>query len=111
VAAIYHYVTASGNDPFQSWLEGLQDKATAARIAARLERLIAGNFGDCKSLGGSLYELRVDYGPGYRVYYTMIGKEIVLLLCAGDKSRQTGDIATARTYLKDYRKRSGRHEN
>jgi putative addiction module killer protein len=69
--------------------------------------LAAGNFGDCKSLRQGLYELRVDRGPGYRVYYAMIGRECVLLLCGGDKRKQAADIERALEYLKDYKERSG----
>jgi putative addiction module killer protein len=67
----------------------------------------AGNFGDCKSLRQGLFELRIDWGPGYRVYYAMIGKECVLLLCGGDKRKQAADIEGALEYLKDYKERSG----
>jgi len=69
--------------------------------------LLAGNFGDCKSLRQGLYELRVDWGPGYRVYYTMIGKACVLLLCGSDKRKQAADIERAPEYLRDYKERRG----
>jgi putative addiction module killer protein len=73
---------------------------------ARIDRLAAGNFGDCKSLRGGLYELRIDWGPGYRVYYSPVAKACVLLLCGGDKHKQSSDIRRALKYLNDYKKRS-----
>jgi len=103
---IRQYTTASGKIIFDSWLATLNDPRADARIAARLDRLSAGNFGDCKPVGAGVYELRIDYGPGYRVYYAMIGRTCVLLLCGGDKRRQSADIAKALEYLKDYRQRS-----
>jgi putative addiction module killer protein len=72
----------------------------------RIDRLALGNFGDCKSLGGGLFELRIDWGPGYRLYYAMIHRTCVLLLCAGDKSKQSSNIQHAREYLRDYRERT-----
>jgi putative addiction module killer protein len=102
---IRQYTTASGVNVFASWLESLPDRRAQARIAARLDRLAAGNFGDCKPVGEGVYELRIDYGPGYRVYYGMIGRTCVLLLCGGDKHRQNTDIAMAIEYFKDYKKR------
>ena len=83
------------------------DARAQAKIATRINRLAAGNFGECKSLRQGLFELRVDWGPGYRVYYAMIGRECVLLLCGGDKRKQAADIEQALGYLKDYKERSG----
>lgn len=103
---VRHYVSRAGTDIFDHWLSELADARAQAKIAARINRLAAGNFGDCKSLRQGLYELRVDWGPGYRVYYAMIGKESVLLLCAGDKRRQARDIAQGLEYLKDYKERT-----
>src|SRR5713226_4075603 len=97
------YQSASGRDPFGEWLAGLKDTRTKAKILARVDRLSLGNFGDCRSLGAGLFELRIDWGPGYRVYYAMVGKGCVLLLCGGDKSRQSADIRRSAEYLKDYR--------
>jgi putative addiction module killer protein len=87
-------------------LTQLADARAQAKIATRINRLAAGNFGDCKSLRQGLYELRVDWGPGYRVYYAMIGSECVLLLCGGDKRKQAADIERALQYPKDYKGRS-----
>ena len=82
-------------DEFARWLAGLRDEAAQARIDARILRLSAGNFGDTKSVGGRVSELRVDHGPGYRVYFTRRGLAIVILLCGGDKRTQDRDIKRA----------------
>ncbi len=103
---IRRYVTESGRDVFGEWLSDLKDARTQAKIVARIDRLSIGNFGDGKPLGGGLFELRIDWGPGYRVYYAMIGRTCVLLLCGGAKKRQTSDIRRAREYSKDYWERS-----
>jgi putative addiction module killer protein len=68
--------------PFQEWIDGLKDREGRAKITARIDRLSLGNFGDCKGLGGGLHELRIDFGPGYRVYFADVDKVIVLLSCA-----------------------------
>jgi putative addiction module killer protein len=103
---IRRYVTRAGKSVFSEWFAELADRNAKARIADRIDRLEAGNFGDCKSLGGGLLELRLDYGPGYRIYCAMIGRTCVLLLCGGDKRKQPSDIERARGYLKDYRERT-----
>lgn len=79
---------------------------TRAKILARINRVAAGNFGDCKPLQHGLWELRIDWGPGYRVYYTMVEKARVLLLCGGDKRKQSSEIQRALGYLKDYKERA-----
>ena len=101
------YVTSTGRDVFGEWLAERKDNRTRAKIIARIDRVSAGNFGDCKSLRGGLFELRIDWGPGYRVYYAMIGRTCVLLLCGGDKRKQSSDIKRAAEYLKDYLERTG----
>ncbi|HXM20383.1 MAG TPA: type II toxin-antitoxin system RelE/ParE family toxin [Terriglobales bacterium] len=103
---IRRYVTANGTDVVGEWLGGLKDVRSRAKIVARMDRLAAGNFGDCKSLRGGLYELRIDWGPGYRVYYAPVAKACVLLLCVGDKRKQSSDIKRALEYLHDYKERS-----
>ena len=103
---IRHYVSRTGKNVFDSWLTQLGDARAQAKVASRINRLAAGNFGDCKSLQGGLFELRIDWGPGYRVYYSTIAKECVLLLCGGDKRKQQADIERAFTYLKDFKDRS-----
>jgi putative addiction module killer protein len=100
------YLTASGRDILGDWLSTLRDARTRAKIAVRIDRLSAGNFGDCKSLRGGLFELRIHWGPGYRVYYALEDRECVLLLCGGDKRKQSSDIRRALEYLKDYRERT-----
>ena len=103
---VRRYTIASGKDIFGEWLGNLKDARTRAKIITRIDRVSVGNFGDCKSLGGGLFELRIDWGRGFRVYYAMVGKTCVLLLCGGDKSRQSSDIERARKYLKDYWERT-----
>jgi putative addiction module killer protein/probable addiction module antidote protein len=84
-------------------LTQLGDARAQAKIAIRINRLAAGNFADCESLRQGLFEQRIDWGPGYRVYYRMIGRDCVLLLCGGDKRKQSADIERALEYLKDYK--------
>jgi|SRR6185437_2465135 putative addiction module killer protein len=103
---IRHYITRSGKDAFNDWLSELADIRAQAKVAARINRLAVGNFGDCKSLGQGLYELRIDWGPGYRVYYAIIARACVLVLCGGDKRTQAADIAKAHEYLTDYKLRT-----
>jgi putative addiction module killer protein len=100
------YLTAFGRDIFGEWLSGLRDVRTRAKIMARIDRLSLGNFGDCKALRGGLFEVRIDWGPGYRVYYAQLGKECVLLRGGGDKRKQSSDIKRALGYLKDYKERT-----
>lgn len=101
-----HYLTRSGKDVFGEWLAETKDNRTRAKIAARIDRLAVGNFGDCKPLGGGLFELRVDWGPGYRVYYASAARGCIVLLCAGTKRKQASDIRRAMEYLKDFRERT-----
>jgi putative addiction module killer protein len=107
VIEVRHYVDRAGNDVFDEWLSGLPDARAQAKVAARINRLAAGNFGDCKPLRGGIWELRVDWGPGYRVYYGMIARACVLLLCGGDKRKQSRDISRAQQLWKDYKERTG----
>ena len=103
---IRRYLTRAGKDVFGDWLERLADRQARARILARVDRLSLGNFGDAKHLRAGVSELRIDWGPGYRVYFAMIEKTCVLLLCAGDKRKQPADIQKALDYWKDYRERT-----
>jgi len=82
-------------DLFAKWLDDLRDIQAKARVLVRIERLASGNAGDVKPVGEGISEMRIDYGPGYRVYYTKRGSELVILLAGGDKSSQSGDIKTA----------------
>lgn len=90
------------------WLDSLRDIRARARIEQRINRLLRGNFGDCKPLKNAegVHELRLDFGPGYRVYFGIAEKVIVLLLTGGDKSSQDKDISKARIYWNDYKQRS-----
>jgi putative addiction module killer protein len=83
-------------EAFAAWHEGLRDLRAKIAIARRIDRVAAGNLGDVKALGGGLLELRVDVGPGYRLYFTMRGGVLVILLAGGDKRTQDGDIKWAR---------------
>jgi putative addiction module killer protein len=105
---VLRYVTKSGRDLIREWLDGLCDARAAARVTLRIDRLAVGNFGDCKPLREGVWELRIDYAPGYRVYYAMVGRTCVLLLCAGDKRKQSPDIERAIGYLKDYKRRTSK---
>jgi putative addiction module killer protein len=107
VIEIRHYVSRSGKDVFDHWLMQLADARAQAKIAVRINRLAVGNFGDCKSLRQGLFELRIDWGPGYRIYYAMLGATCVLLLCGGDKRKQSSDIERALGYLEDFKERTG----
>ena len=108
VNELYYYQTAAGERPFVEWLAGLTDKQARARIEARLARVAAGNLGDVETVGDGVLELRIDWGPGYRVYFSQAGHVIVLLLCGGDKRTQQKDIKRAKTYFKDYKARSSK---
>ena len=101
------YVTAEGRAPFTEWFDSLRDVRGREKIRTRLNRIRLGNFGDSTSVGGGVEELRIDFGPGYRVYFGQAGFKVVLILCGGDKSTQTQDILQAKSYWKDYQKRSG----
>lgn len=92
----------SGRCPFEAWYRSLRDVATRARIRARLTRLEDGNFGDWRSVGEGVAELRLDFGAGYRIYYALYGDALVVLLAGGDKSTQTQDIANAQSLWKAY---------
>ena len=100
------YQTQDGKSPFTDWLRTLKDRAAGARIRTRLARLRLGNFGDTNTIGGGLHELRIDHGPGYRVYFGRSGHRIILLLCGGTKRTQSRDIEQAKTYWNDYRSRT-----
>lgn len=88
-------------DQFISWLDGLRDIRARARVQARIERLARGNAGDVEPIGEGVSELRIDYGPGYRVYFKKQGREVVILLAGGDKRTQTSDIKAAQRLAKN----------
>jgi len=82
-------------DTFERWFTGLRDRRAVARIKSRIDRLQLGLFGDVKPVGESVSEMRIDYGPGYRIYFVQRGREVVILLAGGDKRTQTRDIEKA----------------
>lgn len=92
-----------GGVPFEVWLDDLADKRAVARVLARLARVRQGNLGDWKPVGDGVSELRVDYGPGYRVYFGQKGRIWVVLLCGGDKRTQERDIRLAKQYWQEYK--------
>ena len=92
-----------GQVPFEDWLDDLNDKRAVARVLARLARVRQGNFGDCKSVGEGVSELRVDYGPGYRVYFGQRGQRLIVLLCGGNKRTQDRDIRLAKQYWHEFK--------
>lgn len=102
---IAHY-ERNGHDIFQDWLDGLQDMKTRNNIQKRIDRVEDGNFGNHHSCRDGVSELVIDTAPGYRVYYSIIGNIVVLLLCAGDKSSQQKDINKAIDYLHDFKERN-----
>ncbi len=102
---VVHYIEADGRDVIDAWLSSLRDRRAVARIAARLERLELGLLGDCRSGKGGVMELRIDYGPGYRVYFAPIQQPVILLLGGGTKGTQQADIAEAQARLKNWRSR------
>ena len=100
-----YYQTETGRTPFREWLEDLRDRSAKARIDARITRLRAGLKGDWKAVGEGVTELRIDYGPGYRLYIGQDGIKLFLLLCVGDKSTQNADIKRAKAYWTEYKAR------
>jgi putative addiction module killer protein len=105
------YQEKDGRCPFSDWFDKLRDRKAQARIDARLARVQLGNFGDAKAVGEGVLELRIDYGPGYRVYLGRDGSAIVILLLGGDKRTQSKDIETAKKYWADYKARKTEESN
>jgi putative addiction module killer protein len=106
VYTVEHYVTRGGKDVFMAWHGQIRDQRAQLAIDRRVTRIAEGNLGDHKSCGNGIWELRIDFGPGFRVYYVMEGERIVLLLCGGNKSTQQGDIQRASAYWEDWKERS-----
>ena len=96
------YELPNGRRPFSEWLSNLKDVRGRAKIRTRLTRVELGNFGDCKSVGEGVFELRIPHGPGYRVYFGREGNSIVLLLCGGDKASQSADVEKAKRLWKEF---------
>lgn len=88
---------------FDAWLTGLRDRKAGIRIQVRLDRLAMGNAGDVQPVGEGISELRIDYGPGYRVYFMRRGQLLIVLLCGGDKTTQVADIKAAKRIAKDWK--------
>ena len=104
--AVEDYLNDDGHDPFKEWLEKLPDRQARARILVRVQRMAAGNFGDCKPVAESVWESRIDHGPGYRVYYARARKKLLLILAGGDKRKQQAEIETAMEYWKNWNRRN-----
>ena len=102
---IDYYVTKEGKKPFKEWLESLRDIKARAKIRVRLDRARLGNLGDNRSVGEGVRELRLDYGPGYRIYFAIEGNRLILLLLGGEKSEQDRDIVRAKDYWRDHKGR------
>jgi putative addiction module killer protein len=99
---IKQYITEDGKIPFSEWLDSLKDRKARLKIKLRLDRVEQGNLGDFKAVGEGVFELRIDYGGGYRIYFGQVGLTIILLLCGGDKSSQNKDIQQAQKYWRNY---------
>jgi putative addiction module killer protein len=101
---IVQYETTKGNCPFADWFDGLDARA-AAKDRTAIARIETGNFGDLKPVGEGVSERRIDFGPGYRVYFGRDGQRLVILLAGGTNERQQRDIDQARAYWRDYRQK------
>ena len=97
------YRDPNGREPFTDWLKSLRDQRTRKRIQNRIARIEYGNLGDHKSVGDGVFELRLQFGPGYRIYFGEVNNTIILLLCGGDKSSQDRDIERAKVYWQEYK--------
>ena len=95
----------NGRVPFNDWMQRFKEFDTRSKVITRLDRLKLGNFGDCKSVGEGVAELRIHYGPGLRIYYSKIESKIIVLLVGGDKSTQSADISRAVEFLREYQSR------
>jgi putative addiction module killer protein len=100
---INEYITADDHPPYSEWLEGLRDPRAKAKIIMQVDRMELGLFGDSEPVGEGVSELRIHYGPGYRVYYAKDGKNVYLILCGGDKSTQKKDIKLAKHYWSEHK--------
>ena len=100
---IQEYITQDGKNHFREWFDSLKDIRIQVKVDVKLARLRLGNFGDAKSVGKGVYELKIPFGPGYRVYYGLEGNKIVVLLCAGDKSSQKKDIKKAIIFWREHK--------
>lgn len=99
------YLREDGSAPFAKWLKMLKDIRARAKVVKAVNKMQTGNFGDHKSVGEGVMEYRIDYGPGYRLYYALDGDELIILFCGGDKSSQPSDIQQAKGFWHDYQQR------
>ncbi len=102
---LFLFQQTNGRQPFVDWFDRLGDRVVQARVMQRLDRLQAGNPGDCRALGSGLMELRIDSGPGYRVYVSQVAIDRCLIVCGGSKRTQVTDIARAKQWLDEARRR------
>jgi putative addiction module killer protein len=100
----FEYVAGNGRNPFSQWLLNLNDRKARAIILRRINQAEEGNFGAYRALGDELFELKVQFGPGYRIYFGLDENILIILLCGGDKGSQKRDISHAREYWDDYRR-------
>lgn len=103
---IRHFVSAAGVDLFIDWLKHVRDPIAKVQIVKRVNRMEQGNFGDNRFVGDGVWEMRIDVGAGYRIYYARDGEQVMLLLCGGDKRTQDADIKDAKKHWKDWQGRS-----
>ncbi len=109
MAIVKLYERTDEEVPFEKWFRSLHENA-AAKVTAAIRRMELGNFGDHKSVGNGVWERKIDYGKGFRLYYAKDGEELIVLLCGGTKSRQQKDIEQAKSFWADYRKRKKEDE-
>lgn len=105
MAELRYYIDTEGKQPFARWFDDL-DASVAAKITVALARMEQGNFSNVEPVGEGVSEYKLDFGPGYRIYYGKDGEELVILLTGGTKKRQDNDIATAKSYWQDYKRRT-----
>lgn len=102
---LVYYVAENHRIPYREWFDSLKDFKARAVIDARFARIRLGNFGKCEPVGCGVYELKIYYGPGYRIYFSKLRNKIILLLCGGEKSSQRQDIQTAKIYWGNYQEK------
>ena len=103
---INEYTNERGSSPYAEWLESVRDKRARAKVIMQVDRMESGLFGDSQSIGDGLSELRIHYGPGYRVYYCRENQDTFLVLCGGNKSTQSSDIKRAKAYWQEHKRRT-----
>lgn len=106
---VSEYCDSNGDSPFAKWLAALPVQA-AAKVTTGLERMADGNLSNVKTVGGGVQEYRIDFGPGYRIYFGRDGERLIILLAGGTKRRQQADIEAAKLYWLDYKRRKPKEE-